>query len=328
MIVTSGLWLVSLIGISVTFLAEFVIVDRDKKGFTTKQATAWVLFYIVAAGLFGAYVWQTFGDIYGQQFFAGWLTEYSLSVDNIFVFIVLLTSFQVPDRYKHEVLLIGVIIALVLRAILIAVGITVIHRFTFAFYFFSAFLLFTAYKVWRSEDVEPDPKGNSFVRFVERRLTSRKPASDSVSTGFSSTSFVLVILAVGTTDVLFALDSIPAVLGLTNEAYLIVMVNAFALLGLRQLYFLLSGLMDKIVYLPKALSAILGFIAVKLFLEALHTVHKVDVPEITTHESFAVILGVLGIAIAASLFQSQRKSAGGEISAKPPTQQEEPPERL
>lgn len=323
-------------GLAVAFVVEFVIVERRLHAFSTKEASAWVLFYVIAASLFGVYIWTKFGTDYGQQFFAGWITEYSLSVDNIFVFIVLMNSFAVPANLKHRVLLIGIVIALVLRAGLIAAGVTAIHRFTFIFYFFSLFLAYTAFKVWKSDSEEPDPNGNAFVRFVERHLPSTRNYHDTkLVTRLDGkrviTPLMLVIIAVGTTDVLFALDSIPAVLGLTSETYLIVMVNAFALMGLRQLYFMLDGLMEKIIYLSKALAIILAFIAVKLFLEALSVVHHVHVITIDIHYSFGFILVVLTLAIAISLIAVRRNpelAKHSEMSERLAHQDESPGEAL
>ena len=332
MIVTENLWLISLAGLAITFVAEFVIVERRLHAFSTKEASAWVVFYLLIAAFFGVFIWVKFGTDYGQQFFAGWVTEYSLSVDNIFVFIVLMNSFAVPPELKHRVLLVGIIIALVLRAALIAAGVSAIHRFTFVFYFFSIFLFYTAFKVWKSDSEEPDPNGNAFVRFVERHLPSTRNYHGTklvkkIDGRRVITPLMLVIIAVGTTDVLFALDSIPAVLGLTSETYLIVMVNAFALMGLRQLYFMLDGLMEKIIYLSKALAIILAFIGLKLFLEALSIVHHVHVVTIDIHHSFGFILVVLGMAIVISLLAVKRHpelAAHSDISERL-AQQDEPP---
>lgn len=302
--VSSAIWLATLGGLVAMFLVEYAIVERRIHVFSAKEASKWVVFYVVTALAFGGFVWTYFGHEYGQQFIAGWLTEYSLSIDNIFVFIVLMSSFAVPATLKHRVLLIGVIIAIVLRAIMIVLGVAAIERFIGTFFVFAAFLLYTAYHVWKSDDEEPDPEGNKFIRFVESKIPSTRHYHDAKFTTLHEgrrviTPLVLVILAVGTTDVLFALDSIPAVLGLTKETYLVVTVNAFALMGLRQLYFVLDGLMGKVIYLSKGLAIILGFISVKLFLEALHGTTELHVPEvpITFSLGFIVLTLVMTILI-------------------------------
>lgn len=293
------------------FVVEFLIVERRIHIFTAKEATYWVFFYLSAALAFGGFIWFEFGKSFGQQFLAGWITEYSLSVDNIFVFIVLLGSFAVPEVLKHRVLLIGILIAIFLRAILIAVGVNAIERFTATFFVFGAFLLYTAVHVWRSHDEEPDAEGNGFIRFVERHLPSTKHYDGTRFTTIKDgsrviTPLLLVILAVGTTDILFALDSIPAVLGLTKETYLVVTVNAFALMGLRQLYFVLDGLMGKVIYLPKGLSLILGFIAVKLIIEAINGTTDLHLHEVSITESLGFIITVLILTVIVSAIAVRR----------------------
>lgn len=312
--ISSSVWLVTLGVLAAMFIAEFLIVERRLHVFSTKEATSWVVVYIVAALLFGGFIWMHYGHTYGQQFLAGWITEYSLSVDNIFVFIVLMSSFAVPPALKHRVLLIGVIIAIVLRAGLIAVGITALERFTYTFFVFAAFLFYTAYHVWKSDDEEPDPEGNALIRFLEGRVPSTRHYHGTHFTTVHEgrrviTPLVFVILAIGTTDVLFALDSIPAVLGLTQETYLVVTVNAFALMGLRQLFFVLDGLMGRVIYLSKGLAVILAFIAVKLFLEALHTSAHIAVPEVTITQSLSFILLVLAATVIVSSIAVRRNPA-------------------
>jgi len=230
---------------------------------------------------------------------AGYLTEYSLSVDNLFVFLVLMTSFAVPAMLQHRVLLVGVVIALILRAILILIGAELIERFAGVFYIFGAFLFFTAWKVWTSHDQEPDPQGNAMVRYISRRFAVSPHYDGSrlitrVANKRMLTPLALVMLAIGTTDILFALDSIPAVFGITQEAFIVFAANAFALMGLRQLYFLLQGLMGKLRFLSYGLAVILAFIGVKLILEALHETTPLWVPVIPIWLSLAVIIGVLG----------------------------------
>lgn len=309
--VSTGLWTATLIGLLALFIVDFVVVERRAHAFTTREATGWVLFYIAAAIGFAAFLWTSFGAEYGKQFVAGWITEYSLSVDNLFVFIVLLSSFSVPAQLRHRVLLIGVAIAIVLRGVMIVAGTQAVQRFQPTFFVFGAFLAYTAWKVWGSGDEEHDPEGNALVRRLERvlpvtpeyhgpRLMTRLEGRRHI------TPMALVVVAVGTTDVLFALDSIPAVLGLTQVAYIVFTANAFALMGLRQLYFLLDGLLGKIVFLSKGLAVILAFIAVKLVLEAAAGVTESHVPEITIGQSLGFIAVTLGVTVVSSLVAVRR----------------------
>jgi tellurite resistance protein TerC len=233
-----------------------------------------------------------------------------------------MASFNVPAELKHRVLLAGVLIAIVLRGILIVVGAAAIHKFAATFYVFAAFLLWTAIHVWKSHDEEPDPDGNALVRAAEKVLPTIKTYQGAKlivkrdGKRFITPMF-LVILAVGTTDLLFALDSIPAVLGLTKEPYLVFTANAFALMGLRQLYFLLDGLLAKIIYLPKGLAVILGFIALKLFLEALHETTQIKAPTVSIGQSLGFIGVTLAVTVATSLLAVKRNPAlalGSEVS--------------
>jgi tellurite resistance protein TerC len=309
--VSALVWAITLGILAAAFILDFVVVDARPHVFGPKQAARWVVAYIIGALVFAVLVWNYFGAEYGQQFLAGWITEYSLSVDNLFVFIVLMSSFAVPESLKHRVLLIGVALAIVLRGALIVVGAAAILRFTATFYVFAAFLLYTAISVWRSHGEEPDLEGNGLVRLVEKYVpTSREyfgaKATVKISGKRHITPLFLVILAVGTTDLLFALDSIPAVFGLTKEPYLVFAANAFALMGLRQLYFLLDGLLAKIIYLARGLAIILGFIAGKLFLEALDGTTDLEVPHVSIAQSLMFILFTLGVTIITSLVAVKR----------------------
>ena len=309
--VSTTLWLVSLLGLTAMFALDFVVVERRVHSFTTREASRWVAFYIGLALAFALFIAVRFGADHAKEFVAGWVTEYSLSVDNLFVFLVLMSSFSVPNELKHRVLLVGVAIAIVLRGILIAAGASAAHRFAGTFFIFGAFLLYTAIKVWGSGESEPDPEGNALVRRLERVLAvTRDYHGHALSIRIDGkrhvTPLFFVIVAVGTTDLLFALDSIPAVLGLTQVGYLVFAANAFALMGLRQLYFLLDGLLDRIVYLSKGLAVILGFIAVKLILEATHGVYHVDVPLPSIGMSLAVIAIVLATTVIVSLAAVRR----------------------
>ncbi len=309
--VSAGLWAATILGLLGIIVIDLIIVDRRPHAFTPQEATRWVIFYVVLAMLFAGFVTITFGRQYGGEFLAGYITEYSLSVDNLFVFMIIMSSFAVPEQHRHRVLSVGIVIALILRGILIVLGAAAIERFAATFFVFGAFLLWTAISVWRSGDEEADPEGNALIRLVEKRVpTTRDYHGTRLTVRVDGqrvvTPMLLVMLAIGTTDLLFALDSIPAVFGLTQEAYLVFTANAFALMGLRQLYFMLHGLLDRLIYLSKGLAIILGFIAVKLFLHALHETTDLDVPEISTALSLAVIVGVLVVTAIASVVAVRR----------------------
>ena len=308
--VSTTLWTVSLTVFAAMFVIEWLIVERRAHVFSMKEAAAWIIFYVVAAITFGILIWTHFGHTFGQQFFAGWLTEYSLSADNVFVFAVIMSSFAVPKDLKHRVLSVGILLAIGLRAILILVGVRAIQQFEATFYFFGAFLLYLGISVWRSADEEPDPEGNSFVRWIEKRFpTTRHYDGHKLLTRRDGrrviTPMFLVILAIGTTDLIFAIDSIPAVLGLTKEYYLVVAVNVFALFGLRQLFFILDGVMGKVRYLTHGLSIILVLIGIKLIVEAIASTTEIHVPHISSEFSLAVICSVLVATVLFSLYKEK-----------------------
>jgi tellurite resistance protein TerC len=310
--------LAGLIGVIV---ADLVIVDRRPHPFTPREASKWVVFYFSAALVFAAILAVLFGPTFGGQFLAGYITEYSLSVDNLFVFMVIMSSFAVPEEHRHRVLLVGVVIALFLRGILILLGAAAIERFAGTFYLFGLFLLWTAITVWRSGDDEPDPEGNALIRFVEGHVpTTREYHGRKLFVRIDGrrvvTPMLLVMLAIGTTDLLFALDSIPAVFGLTEEPYIVFTANAFALMGLRQLYFMLHGLLDRLIYLTKGLGLILGFIAVKLILHAMHETTDWPVPEIGILTSLLVIVGILAVTAVASIIAVRRNPELAKRSAE------------
>ncbi|HEX2288916.1 MAG TPA: TerC family protein, partial [Pseudonocardiaceae bacterium] len=287
-----------------------------------RESTLWVLFYVGLAALFGVGVWLASGPTYAGQFYAGWLTEYSLSVDNLFVFVIIMSRFAVPRAYQQKVLLIGIVLALVMRGAFIAAGAALISQFSWVFYIFGAFLVYTAITFFKQgEPDEDDFKENVLIRWSRRAL----PLSSTFDSGKMTvvtetgkrlfTPMLIVMIAIGTTDLIFALDSIPAIFGITKEPYLVFTANVFALMGLRQLYFLLGGLLDRLVYLNIGLAFVLGFIGVKLILEALHTnnlpfinggEHVPWAPEIPIWLSLSVIIGTLGIATVASLVKSSR----------------------
>lgn len=275
-----------------------LIVFRPRQPSLRECAVA-LSIYVGLAITFGVWVWQRHGSDFGLQFFAGWLTEYSLSVDNLFIFLVIMSSLRVPREKQQTALLIGIVLALVFRGIFIALGAVAIEQFSWVFYLFGVFLLWTAAGLIRDTEHDDDAE-NAVVRFARRRL--------------KLSPFMIVIVALGTTDVLFALDSIPAVYGLTSEAYLVLTANVFALMGLRQLYFLLGDLMTRLVFLSQGLAVMLSFIGVKLILHALHENelsfinggHPVHVAEISTGLSLAVIVGTLVVTTVASLWWSAR----------------------
>ena len=286
------------------------------------EAARWVAFYVSLAVAFGIGLWVVGGHQAGVEFFAGYITEYSLSVDNLFVFVIIMASFKVPAVHQHKVLLFGIALALVLRGGFIALGAAAIERFVFTFFVFGAFLIFTAYKLATTSEEEHDTE-NTMVRLAQRFLpTTKEYDGAKVITRVRGkrvvTPMLLVMLAIGSTDLLFALDSIPAIFGLTQEPYIVFTANAFALMGLRQLYFLLDGLLDRLVYLSKGLAVILGFIGVKLVLHAAHEYSwgKDWAPDIGTFTSLAVIVAVLAITVVASLRRTRREPAA-EVEAPP-----------
>ena len=270
-------------------------VIRRNKETSIKEAAAWTIFYVSAAIAFGYSlgVWNTTQA--RGEFFAGWITEYSLSVDNLFIFILILARFKIDKTKQQLVLLVGIIMALILRGIFIALGSAAISRFSWVFYIFGAFLLFTAYKLI-SEAGEKEWKEGKLITWFRKKGAS---------------PLTIVLVAIAFTDLIFALDSIPAIFGLTKDPYIVFTANAFALMGLRQLYFLLGGLMNKLIYLTQGLAIILGFIGIKLIVEAIHGggTHKilgVEIPEISTQFSLIVIVGTLAITTIASLFVSSK----------------------
>lgn len=316
-------WTLTVVGVLAFIVFDFLVVVRKPHEPTFKESVRWTIFYITLAALFGlSMFWWRPEDADGApEFFAGYVTEWSLSVDNLFVFLVILSRFAVPVIYRQRVLLIGIAIALVLRAVFIVAGAAALHAFTWVFYLFGVFLLWTAFSVAReggAEEGEVEYKENRFMRWFRRVFPAtddyRGPRLFVKENGRRLiTPMLLVMIAIGTTDVLFALDSIPAIFGLTQDPYIVFVANAFALMGLRQLFFVVEGLLRRLVYLSYGLAFILGFIGIKLFLEALRTNtlpfinggHEVHVPEISTWVSLAVILTALLAAAGASLIATR-----------------------
>ncbi|TDC56489.1 TerC family protein [Actinomadura sp. KC345] len=306
MSVSPLVWTLTIAGILVIIATDLFLIHRnDTREFSTRRAAFWSTIYIGLAVVFGIGVWIFSGAQYAGEYFGGFVTEKSLSVDNLFVFMVILTRFAVPKHAQHTVLMAGIVIALVLRGLFIAVGAAAISTFTWVFFIFGVFLLWTAYGMVRSGD-DDEVNENALLRWSKRVI----PTSDE----YDGTKFVtrqngarmltpmaIVMIAIGSTDVLFAVDSIPAIFGLTTEPYLVFTANAFALMGLVQLYFLLGGLTDRLVYLSHGLAFILGFIGVKLILHALHEYGAAWAPEVPIWLSLSVIAGTLVATTVASL---------------------------
>lgn len=312
--VSLNTWLLTILALAALIGVDFFI-GRKPHDVSTKEAGIWTVVWIALAVIFGLGL-LVFGETQASgEFFAGFITEKSLSVDNLFVFVLIMAKFSVPSHLQQRVLLIGVLIALVLRAIFIAAGAAVIANFSWVFYIFGAFLIYTAWKLIqeaRAGEEAEAPEENLLLKKIEKKfgvadqyhgtkLFIRKNGKRIL------TPLMVVMLAIGMTDVLFALDSIPAIFGLTQDPYIVFTANAFALMGLRQLYFLIGGLLKKLVHLSYGLSVILGFIGVKLVLHALHEA-GVHVPEISIPFSLAVICGVLIVTTITSLIASKKQA--------------------
>ena len=293
--ISTATWLVTIAVLSAVIVFDLIlaVIHRNKET-SHREAVSWTLFYVAAALIFGFFLPNWAPDEYRKEFLAGWLTEYSLSVDNLFVFIILLATLKIKKESQQLVLLLGILIAIVLRIILIFAGVALVTRFTWVFFVFGAFLIFTAYKLINEKsEVEQDEA--KLVTFLRKRGLS---------------NFGIALIALGITDLIFALDSIPAILGLTTNTYVVITANVFALMGLRQLYFLLQGLMDRLIHLSRGLAFILAFIGVKMILEALHGI-GVHVPEISLELSLSVIISTLVITAITSLVAT-RNSGGSK----------------
>jgi tellurite resistance protein TerC len=303
-------WLVVIAAILILIFLDLVTVSRKPLEVMFKEAAGWSIFYIALAIGFGIWVWQSAGSQFGTEYFAAYLVEKSLSVDNLFVFIIILTQFKVPSIYHQRVLMIGVLLALVLRAIFIAVGAAALAAFSFTFVIFGAILIWTGFGLFKHWDEDPTPEDNFLVKAISKRMTitdkfDGSKAFTKIDGKKVATPMFLVFIAIASTDLLFALDSIPATFGVTQEPFLVFAANAFALLGLRALYFLLKGLLDKLIYLSLGLSIILMFIGVKLIFTYLHETWS-EVPKIPTLISLAVIGLILAVSTIASLIKSKK----------------------
>jgi tellurite resistance protein TerC len=297
--------------------ADVFIAYRRPHVPSTRESALWITFYVVLALVFAGLMFLI-GDVeHAGQFIAGWLTEYSLSIDNLFVFLIIMARFSVPRRYQQEILMVGIILALVFRGIFILLGAALISNFSWIFYIFGLFLVYTAANQAFTSHDEEEQMENSLIRMLRRRIA--------ITDGYEGaklrttidgrrvfTPVLIVFIALGTTDLVFALDSIPAIFGITTEPFLVFTANVFALMGLRQLYFLLGDLVEKLVYLKYGIAVILAFIGVKLFFHALHENelpfinggHHVEwAPEIGTFTSLAVIVGAMAIAVLASVIK-------------------------
>ncbi|MCU1577083.1 MAG: tellurium resistance protein TerC [Leifsonia sp.] len=307
--------LVSLVVLVLVLVADLLIVFKRPHIPSARESTLWVSFYIALALLFALLMFVFGGAEHAGQFLAGWLTEYSLSIDNLFVFVVIMARFAVPRKYQQEVLMIGIVIALVFRGVFIVLGAQLIASFGWIFYLFGAFLLYTAvHQALSKQDAEGE-EDNSIIRLLRHRLRiSTEYEGFKLRTMVEGrrmlTPLVIVLIALGTTDLLFALDSIPAIFGITTSPFIVFTANIFALMGLRQLYFLLGHLLERLAYLKYGIALILGFIGVKLVFHAMHTNevpflnggHPIEwAPEIDTWTSLAVIVATMVIATIASL---------------------------
>ncbi len=310
-------WLIT-VGVTIAVLLfDVIVIARRPHEPTMRECAIALSIYVGLAAAFGVWVWNYHGSQFGLEFFAGWLTEYSLSVDNLFIFIIIMASFNVPRKYQQEALMVGIVLALIFRGIFIALGAVAINQFSWVFYVFGAFLVYTAWTLAKDTEHDDDAD-NAVVRFARTYLNTtdqwrglklyiKKDAKRLMTPMF------LVVLALGTTDLIFALDSIPAIYGLTQEPYLVFTANVFALMGLRQLYFLLGDLMKRLIYLSQGLAFILAFIGVKLVLHALHENEvpfinggeHVPVWEIPTLLSLGVIIVTLAITAVASLYKTR-----------------------
>ncbi len=305
----------SLVVLSLIIVADLVLAYRRPHIPSVRESSLWVGFYVALALAFaGLLLWLGDAEQAGQ-FVAGWLTEYSLSIDNLFVFLIIMGQFKVPRKYQQEILMVGILIALVLRAIFIIIGAQLIENFSWVFYLFGVFLLYTAWQQAFTGYEDEAETENRIIRFLRKRVAITDTFDGGklrtvVDGKRMFTPVLVVIVALGATDLVFALDSIPAIFGITQNPFLVFAANVFALMGLRQLYFLLGDLIDRLVYLHYGIAFILAFIGVKLVLHALHENelpfinggHPVEwVPDISTWLSLGVIIGAMAVATIASL---------------------------
>jgi TerC family integral membrane protein len=324
-VMSPSVWVLTIIGLLAIVAFDLIVIARRKHSVTIKDATRWVLFYIGLAGLFAVGLFIFSPGASGGEFVAGYITEYSLSVDNLFVFVTIMARFAVPSLAQDKVLYIGIVVSMLLRAVFILAGAAAISAASWVFYIFGAFLVYTAVRLaLEGENDETDFQENIVIRGMRRILPLQhdydgaKLVTKSDTGKRMLTPLVIVIAAIGMANVIFALDSIPAIFGLTQDAYIVLTANAFALMGLRQLYFLIGGLLERVIYLNVGLSVILAFIGVKLIIEALHGSHVDDIgalhlPHIGIATSLGLIAGTLIVTTVASLIKSGRDRRRVEV---------------
>jgi tellurite resistance protein TerC len=337
-VASPAVWVATIVVTVGVLLVDLLIIGRRPHEPSMSEVSRHLAFFVSLAIVFGLALWifaepHALSPDPGPEFFAGWLTEYSLSVDNLFIFLIIMSKFSVPRQYQQTALMIGIVLALIMRAIFIVIGAAAINQFSWVFYIFGAFLVYTAVKLGREgADDEGEYEENRLIKFVERRFPATKEYHGTKLVIRENgrrliTPMLIVILTLGTTDLLFALDSIPAIYGLTKDPYLVFTANIFALMGLRQLYFLIGGLLQRLIFLSYGLAFLLGFIGVKLVLHALHTNELPFInggrpvewaPEIPIWMSLAVIVGTLAVTTVASLVVSRRRDrAALEAQAGP-----------
>jgi tellurite resistance protein TerC len=335
-VASPAVWVVTLVVTIGVLLVDLLIIGRRPHEPTMKEVSTHLAFFIALAVAFGVGLWvfaepSSLSEAPGPEFFAGWLTEYSLSVDNLFIFIIIMSKFSVPRQYQQTALMIGIVLALIMRAVFILVGAAAINEFSWVFYVFGAFLIYTAVKLAREAGEDDDEyEENRLVLFVEKRFPATKEYHGTRLLTRENgkrliTPMFIVVLTLGTTDLLFALDSIPAIYGLTKDPYLVFTANIFALMGLRQLYFLIGGLLQRLIFLSYGLAFLLGFIGVKL---VFHALHENEVPfinggehidaawlEIPIWVSLTVIVGILAVTTVASLMVSRGRERAAAADA-------------
>lgn len=308
--------------------ADVVIAYRRPHVPSTRESALWITFYVVLALIFAGLM-LVLGDAeHAGQFVAGWLTEYSLSIDNLFVFLLIMANFSVPRKYQQEILMVGIILALVFRGVFIILGAAIIENFSWVFYLFGLFLVFTAYRQAFTGHEDETENENKLIRFLRKRIRitddfDGAKLRTTIDGKKVFTPVLIVFIALGTTDLVFALDSIPAIFGITQSPFIVFTANVFALMGLRQLYFLLGDLVERLVYLKYGIAFILAFIGVKLFLHALHEnelpfinggQHVEWAPEIGTFTSLGVIVLAMAVSVVASILRM--RSQGVDVKAE------------
>ncbi len=323
MFVTPEAWLITIGLVTVVLAFDLLVVGRRPHEPSMREAGIAIGIYSGLAVLFGLGVGLVYGSRYGAEFFAGWLTEYSLSIDNLFIFVIIMANLRVPRELQQFALMVGIVLALVFRGVFIALGAAAIERFSWVFFVFGGFLIYTAVRLYlhHRQHEEEESTENALMRWVRRALPSTPEFHGTALTVVQDgrrliTPMFIVVVALGSTDLLFALDSIPAIYGLTQVPYLVFTANVFALMGLRQLYFLIGGLLQRLVYLSIGLAVVLAFIGVKLVLHAVHEYHF-DAPlgfdsEIPTWVSLAFIVVTLVVTTVASLAKSRRDARSGQ----------------